>query len=632
MPQIIYLKDKNDRVILMNQAASVAFNCSTREARNTYFHKLLTEKQLQTYSQESDKAVLDKNKKAFIPEEMFVDHYGDTLIFQTLKIPYRLPLSEEFSLLIISSDITEQVITTEALMESERKLSEAHKIANIGTFDLNIETQKIILSEELFRIINQNPGNFSGHYADYVKLIHPDDRIEYESLVNESIKNHKGYHVEYRILKNNQSVVHLSERSGIIVINKTLRLVGTLQDITQFKLNEHQLSKAKEKAEDSDAFKSMILSIISQEARIPLTSILGFAELLAEKENPDSEKNRFASIIEESGKNLLHILDDLVDSAKIDSGDFSVKLQDYSVTELFDNVKIESEKDLKSHIELQFNLPDNLAYKYVKTDKARFIQAIVILLRNIQKFLNTGIIEVGCKSLNLDSISFYVQNSWVILPKEKVNLVFTLEKEFKNYNSYEHSTTGLSIRLARKIIELLGSSLKNENGGKHGIQFSFDIPVKIIVENSMVKRIHVPYQNLEWSARTILIAEDNDNNYLFIHEALKRTGVQLIRAVNGAQALEIFKKSKKNDGSVNLIDLVLMDIKMPVLNGHEATQGIREIDKRIPVVALSAYALPKEIEKSLSSGCNAYIFKPIQMNELLETIHFFLNQNTNRSN
>ena len=378
---------------------------------------------------------------------------------------------------------------------------------------------------------------------------------------------------------------------------------------------EEDFKTALIKAKESDKLKSAFLSTISHELRTPLNAIIGFSEII-NNELPMEDIIDFAKMINKSGHNLFEIIEDILDITDIESGKSELSKIEFQVSSIFDEIAtiIESiqEKEDKEHLEIKLNIPADAKDLKIISNKLKVKKALIHVLRNSIKFTEKGYIEYGFKP-EKDKIVFYVKDTGVGIPDNKQDIVFDQFRQADDSHTRKFGGMGIGLSLVKKIIELLNGEIWFDSVEGKGSTFYFSIPIiaKEIEVKTDIKKIR---KNLV--GKTILVAEDENSNFLLLEKVLGLEKINTIRAVNGKEAVEKFKEFKE-------IDLVLMDIKMPIMNGYEATDEIRKVSD-VPIIALSAYTGNKDKEEAQNSGCNDFIEKPIKRTKLLKKISEFL--------
>lgn len=385
---------------------------------------------------------------------------------------------------------------------------------------------------------------------------------------------------------------------------------------------EESLQLAKQKAEESDRLKSLFLSNMSHEIRTPMNAIIGFAEMLQDRELNIEEKDRFLEVIIKSGDNLLRLINDIIDISRIEAGQLKIIYSDCYLNELFADFEISFNRELsrlrKDHLTLYVQPGNSDTDFAVYTDPVRLRQIITNLVGNAIKFTDEGFVEIGYR-IKGDKIEFYVRDSGIGIPADHQRLIFERFGQVKEAASRNLSGTGLGLTISKNLVEMLGGRMWLDSFPGEGSTFWFTIPLnfgrnrQITAEESVGE----PKQKLDLTGKCFLVVEDVDTNYFYISSLLGKLNGRVIRATNGIKAIEM----TRNDPSINMI---LMDIELPVMDGYTATREIKKIRPELPVVAQTAFAMMGERERSQEAGCDEYISKPIRKDTLLEIISRFL--------
>ncbi len=382
-----------------------------------------------------------------------------------------------------------------------------------------------------------------------------------------------------------------------------------------------KLMRASLKAEESDVLKTAFLSNMSHEIRTPMNAILGFANLLSHKEISAEEKEEFVNLIRINGKNLLTLVEDIIDISKIDSGQLQVKNSPFCLHDLLSEVYDSFWDDIRRRGQLNIKLYLNEGISDINTivlaDATRLKQIVVNLVGNAIKFTERGFVEFGYEKLNEETLQFYVKDTGIGLPKGKEKEVFKRFSKFNDDKCRLYGGTGIGLSIAEDLVNLMGGKIWVESEYKVGTTFYFTLPFHRVT--GQVKREEELNDGVEynWEGKTFLVAEDEEDNFRYLEVALSISNASLIWARNGMEAVEIFTK-------INNIDLVLMDVKMPEMDGYAATREIKQVAKGVPVIAQTAYAMSEEREKSALAGCDDYIAKPINYTDLLRVIHKYV--------
>ncbi len=401
----------------------------------------------------------------------------------------------------------------------------------------------------------------------------------------------------------NERTIELSEK------NKKLQL-----EITERKQVEQELIKAKEKAEESERLKSAFLSNISHEIRTPMNGILGFAQLLKEPNLTGDDQQEYIGFIEKSGARLLNIISDIVHIAKIESGQMEVSLSKANINtqmeEIFTFFKFEADaKEMK--LLVKNTLPSEEAI--IKTDHEKLHAILTKLVSNAIKFTQTGSVEFGYEKKG-KYLEFFVKDTGEGICQEKKEVIFERFRQGNESHAKNYQGAGLGLSISKAYVEMLGGAIwvKSESG--KGSVFYFTIPYNVnpeaeIVIKDVSSEIAAKAQNKDLR---LLIVEDDKLAEMFLSIVVKIVSKEILKARTGVEAVEICRNNPD-------IDLVLMDINLPGMDGYEAVRQIRQFNTDVVIIAQTAYALIDDREKAIEAGCNDYISKPIDKN-LLKTL------------
>jgi len=379
-----------------------------------------------------------------------------------------------------------------------------------------------------------------------------------------------------------------------------------IQEINQ------ELTLAKDKAEESDRLKSAFLANMSHEIRTPMNGILGFSDLLRRPNLPPQKSSQYIDIINSNGHQLLSIINDIIDISKIEAKLVQIVRSAVNIGHLINALNDQFQPLAKSK-GLSFMATNRLSdITVVMTDEVKLRQILFNLIGNALKFTPSGKIEVAVEMVN-HQLQFSIKDSGIGIPQSHHELIFERFRQVETNFSQQYGGTGLGLSISRSLIDLLGGKIWLESKEGEGSSFYFTIPCCETDEIQAERKQPREAQQPKLSGKTILIAEDKDTNYLYLQEVLQDTGVKLIRARNGVEAVFL---SQKNP----ILDLILMDIKMPLLDGFDATRQIRLLNPSIPIIAQTAYSSPADRTKALEAGCNEFLAKPISDQMLLETI------------
>ena len=396
-------------------------------------------------------------------------------------------------------------------------------------------------------------------------------------------------------------------KTHIPLVGRVPLIIGISWDITNVQNIEQELIQARIKAEQSDRLKSAFLANMSHEIRTPLNAIVGFSRLMTTTDNREDEK-LYSEIINQNSDVLLQLINDILDLSKIEAGTFEYIKQPMDLGEMCRNVYEIHKGRVQEGVTLTLdNENDSLM---INEDKNRILQLITNLITNAIKFTYEGEIHFGFK-LKKDYIDFYVKDTGIGISEEKLSHIFG---RFVKLNSFVQGT-GLGLAICQMIVEKMGGAIPVESELHEGSTFRFTIPYDMYNKQEKFKKNAEREQHLKVAIkslqlRTLLVAEDVDSNFLLMNTVLGKK-YKLIRARDGREAVDMYKE--------NHPDLIFMDIKMPYMDGLEATRLIRGYSKDIPIIALTAFAFESDREKAIEAGCNDYLTKPVSQ-EAIEKI------------
>ncbi len=520
-------------------------------------------------------------------------------------------------------DITARKLDEEKLTRSEEQLKKVQEISHVGSWYLNLETNEVIWTEELYRIYGFDPNLPPPPYTEHMKLFTKNSWKLLSASVKTTATKGIPYELELEMVRNDETHGWLWARGEALKDDKgkITWLWGAAQDITQYKRNEQQLLEAKEKAEMANIYKNQFLANMSHEIRTPMNGVIGFADLLHDDNLTKETRNRYLNIINSNSKQLLSLIDDIIDVAKIEAGELKLHkgnctpakiLQETEAT--FIAIKKEKKKD---HIQLIVDIPEEYNDLIIETDCFRLQQILFNLVGNALKFTEKGSITFGF-AVNKNSIQFFVKDEGIGIAREKLQMVFGRFKQVFSGDVAKFGGTGLGLAISKGLVELLGGKIGVDSTVGKGSNFYFEIPLVIKAKEQKDEEVKNSAElKTPDVTKSILIVEDEGLIQLYFKVILERSNFDLIFASNGEEAIEIFKQNKD-------IDLILMDIRMPGIGGDEAARRILELNKKAKIIAQTAFAMQGDREKYLSGGFVDYIAKPIHKDELYKIIEKWL--------
>lgn len=397
-------------------------------------------------------------------------------------------------------------------------------------------------------------------------------------------------------------------------------ILVTIKDISDKVNRENELLDLLKKSEEDNRKKSVSLASMSHELRTPLNSIIGFSDLLLDDDTTEDEKELFSKLIQTAGKTLMQLIADIIDISKIEAGQIKIQKSLFNINSFLNDVLVtfrrEKESLSKSDIELKLVLSDKAADLQIETDPQRLQQIFYNLLSNSLKFIDEGFIEFGYLTVGKNYIQFYVKDTGVGIENTKREKIFETFGQDKLTYSRNREGSGLGLAISKSFVELLGGKIWLDSEINEGSTFYFTIPLtpKTDTKEYGLSGLELPNK---WENKTIVIADDVEENYLFLKGLLIDTAVEINWAKNGKEAVD-FCNNK-------LVDIVLMDIRMPIMDGLEATRLIKKDHPDVFIIAQTAFAAAEDKENCLKAGCDEYFKKPLNHYKLFSVIEKRLN-------
>ncbi|MHA6280159.1 response regulator [Salinimicrobium sp. CAU 1759] len=373
-----------------------------------------------------------------------------------------------------------------------------------------------------------------------------------------------------------------------------------------------QLTKAKEKAEENERLKTIFLQNMSHEIRTPMNGIIGFLSLLKEPDLDSASREKYIDIVNKSGKRLLTTINNIIEISKIDTRQIEVRHTNVDLNEVMNfyyNFFIRQAKEKGLELHLTCKLPPGK--EHVLTDKFILDNILTNLINNALKFTNEGIVELGV-DLKGNFVKFWIKDSGIGIPVERQKAIFERFVQANLNMTRAHEGSGLGLAIVKAYVEILNGKIWLESEEGKGSTFYFEIPY-IPAEVEPPEEVEPLQEQFEGEHLKVLVAEDDNISFLFIQQLLNLQEVEVLRATDGRQVIEMARNNPD-------ISLILMDIKMPEINGIEATREIRKFNPSVPIIAQSAYTFSNEQDKAMEAGCNGYITKPINKSDLLKLI------------
>jgi PAS domain S-box-containing protein len=545
----------------------------------------------------------------------------------------------------LEKEIEEHKKTSQSLKISKERFDLAMQGSNDGLWDRDLIKNTVYYSERWKSMLGFSDNEFANNIKSFEERIHPEDLEKVNSeFLNHLNKKTDLYENKFKIRHKNGKYIWIHDR-GKAIFNKEgnpIRIVGTHTDITEKQKIEDELHqyqahleekvrertkeyfKAKEKAEESDRLKSAFLANMSHEIRTPMNAIVGFTDLLTDPDLTPPQKTELIHHINKNSNTLVYLIDDIIDIAKIEAGQLKINKAECNINQIFSDVfnSFIETNNIKENSPVQLKLQKGLLSDNftINTDPVRFQQILINLIGNAIKYTENGLIECGyeVKTKNNSShLEFYVKDTGIGIPEEKHKFIFERFGKLEDSKTKLYRGTGLGLTITKSLVQLLDGKIWLKSKENEGSTFIFTIPVEEFKGQTKNEKEAIDESIKDWKDNTILIAEDEDSNYRVLQMALRRTNINILRAENGQQAVDICKANKN-------INLVLMDLKMPEVNGIEATIEIKKARPDLPIIAQTAYAMAEDKKSSIAAGCNDYLAKPIKQKVLISTLNKYL--------
>ena len=411
----------------------------------------------------------------------------------------------------------------------------------------------------------------------------------------------------------------------LLMQNREYQILNAQYSEINWKLgtSNRDLVIAKEKAEESDRLKTAFLANMSHEIRTPLNAILGFSDLLVNEDFAVEKRRKFIELINSSSMQLLAIISDILDISKIEAGQITPNFEETHINNFIRKIFKKLELELDSHqkyqvkTEIKLGLPESACTAII--DAAKTEQILIKIINNAVKFTETGQITVACV-IDSDKLKIEITDTGIGIGEKDHQIIFQRFRQAEEAYTRKFGGTGLGLSIAQGLSQAIDGQIHVDSEPDIGSKFTLSVPYQpsLLPKVTSDKPQYVePERNM--LDKVILVVEDEGNNFSYLYEVLQRTGAEVIHAENGLEAVAFCQS--RND-----IDLILMDIQLPEMNGLEATIEIRKFNKEIPIIAQTAFAESSDKYKALDSGCNDYVSKPISRLLLLEKIEQYISK------
>jgi len=616
-PEMIYLIDSEGYIQYVNSAAAASLNLEINNVTGKHLREIFPSK-IATSHLKAIKEVFESQKKQFKEIE---DEFPNGKLWITVQLaPVINNKGEVMAVLGLSNDITDRKKAEELLRISEDRFRSLYENSTIGLYRTTPEGKIILCNPTLLKMLGYNSI----------------DEVNSRDIVNE------GYNPTYvrqefkQMMESNGIVTGLEafwkrKDGSLIYLSESARAIrdqhgniiyydGTVEDVSERHKAQEELIAAKDKAEESDRLKSAFLANMSHEIRTPMNGILGFSELLKEPNLTIEEQEKYIKIIQNSGTHLLNIINDIIDISKIESGQMETMIEDTNVNELIESLfnffKPQTEQN-----GINFSYKESLssASACIKTDRKKLNAILINLVNNAIKFTPSGSIEIGYVLKDL-FLEVFVKDTGIGVNQANKEIIFDRFRQGDKLSTKSYEGSGLGLSISKAYVEMLGGRIWVESERGKGSTFYFTIPYRAgptgIITNNVSSEVG---KDNQVKTLRILIVEDDETSVLLLKTALKNYCKEILIAATGTEAID----TCRNNPDINFI---LMDIRMPDMDGYEATHHIRQFNKDVIIFAQTAHAMAGDREKAINAGCNEYMAKPIKIDVLKGLLRKYFKQ------
>ena len=615
IPDAIYMKDRNFRKLIAN--GGDVRNCGVEnisELIGKTDHDVFPQEIADVYI-EDDKQVIERgepvvNREEILPAE---NEEGQRWLLTT-KIPLRNDENDIVGLVGIGRDITE-------LKQKEFRLQLLQQ-----TIEQSPMSVIITNPNNSIEFVNPAFTKITGYSLSEALGKHPSDLLEsgenkkdYLKDVLQTIESGRSWRGELRSRRENGTTYWENVIiSPIFDENQNIQhFVALTEDISEKKQMVEELRIAKEKAEESDRLKSLFLANMSHEIRTPLNGILGFSNIICSGEAEKDKMEMYGKIIENSGRRLLTVIDDIIDISKIQANQLKIYMGKFNMNELIHELfvfyRTQNAEQLKN-VDFECTPCEDETQRWIYSDKNRVYQVLRNLIDNAFKFTQTGKIEFGCSASSSEALTMYVKDTGIGIEPDKEKVIFQSFRQAQEGTSRKYDGSGLGLAIVSGILERLGGKIWVDSTPGSGSTFYFTLARNIekIEEQPVAEQPQLERETKAENGKRIVSVEDDKASVEYLKIVMKSLGYEL---VNFNLAREAINYLKSQDA-----DLILMDVQLPEMNGFDATREIKATFPEIPVIIQTAYAMKSDMEKAYQAGCDDYLAKPLSLRILKEKI------------
>lgn len=542
---------------------------------------------------------------------------------QSTITPFLDKLGKPYQYIAIRTNITDRKRSEELLQSSTDKLNQAQSITKVGSWEFNLKTQQLNWSKEHYKIFELSELPPDQLYEAYKNKIHVDDREPLEKLLLRTKETGEGFRFEHRLICNDGSikyVVGISE-SVFNTEGKAKILRGTVQDVTEHKHAKQELISAIEEADRANKAKSEFLSSMSHELRTPMNAILGFGQLLGMDKKLTQGQLENVNEIMKGGDHLLELINEVLDLSQIESGNINLFVESVVLVEVIEEcIKLIEPLALKRNISLKCG---DIGGVMVLADRTRLKQSLLNLISNAIKYnKENGLITINIKQSEDNKLRILITDTGIGIAEKDLEKLFIPFTRIDDVNNNIEEGTGIGLSITKRLMALMDGEIYVTSDKGVGSTFELELRLAGTTNTGTAneRNIEVSHDKISFEKkRKIVYIDDNPINLKFVTKVLDmREDVILFTSHTPSLGLEL--------ADAHLPELILLDINMPEMNGYEVLNILRKNKKfkDVTVIAVTADAMDRDVERGLSSGFDGYITKPIDLNEFYKTLDHFL--------
>ena len=630
---ILLVLDKNNKVSLINKKGGNVLGYKEEDIIGTdWFDNYIPERQRKEISHVFAEWMSGRTEFFDYFENNIIRKDGEERLIAWHNTPVKNESGDIIGTLSSGEDITVRKKVEKKLRESENRFRLAGQVAYDLIYEWHVENDSLIWFGDIDKMLGYNHGEIAENINAWLKLIHKDDVNQIEDAVDIHRTSNKPIKYTYRIRMNNGEWRYWDDRALPLMndMGMPYKWIGVCTDITDRKNAEEELILAKEQAEAANEAKTLFLANMSHEIRTPINAMIGFSNILKDQQvgTLNNIQIEYLDNIIDSSNRLLFLINDILDLARIEARKIEMSNHVFDFEKSLKNIKntysiLSNKKNLTFKAIYSSDIP-----KYLVGDEYRIEQILKNLINNAIKFTESGTIALYVKMKTKNELLFEIKDTGIGIPQDKIEGLFDKFYQIDSSYTKKYAGAGLGLAISKELVELMGGKLWVESELGKGSSFYFALKANI-PERNIVKRFQKDTKPLEGikakKCLHILLAEDDELNSKSIMYFLKKEGHRVVHAINGKEVLATLNNE--------VFDIIIMDIQMPEMDGIETTTIIRTSDSKnynakIPIIALTAYAMTGDKEKFLNAGMNDYVTKPVKINNLIEKINQLLSHET----